>query len=34
MLENNGFKENSDNTVSFFFNKSNLYDKLKTLSLD
>lgn len=34
MLENNGFKENSNSTVSFFFNKSNLYDKLKTLNLD
>lgn len=34
MLETNGFKENSNNTISFFFNKSNLYGKLKTLNLD
>jgi hypothetical protein len=34
MLETNGFQENSNDTVSFFFNKSNLYDKLKTLDLD
>lgn len=34
MLETDGFKENSNDTVSFFFNKSNLYDKLKTLNLD
>ena len=34
MLETNGFKENLNDTVSFFFNKSNLYDKLKTLNLN
>ena len=34
MLETNGFKENLNDTVSFFFNKSNLYDKLKILNLN
>ena len=34
MLTSNGFKENSNDTVSFFFNKSNIYSKLETLSLD
>ena len=34
VLTSDGFKENSDDTVSFFFNKSNIYSKLETLSLD
>lgn len=34
MLETNGFKENLNDTISFFFDKSNLYDKLKILNLD
>lgn len=34
MLETGGFIENSDDTVSFFFNKANLYDKLEPLKLN
>lgn len=34
MIQPDGFKENSDYTVSFFFNKVNLYDKLKPLDLN
>ena len=34
MLTSNGFKENSNDTVSFFFDKTELYSKLEPLELD